>query len=49
MNQAQWGNKETEESMVTKAIRAIWVYQDSEVPLDNKGPQVNRATRVDKD
>ncbi|KAK7814363.1 hypothetical protein U0070_027021 [Myodes glareolus] len=41
----QSGNKETEENMVTKAIRAIWVCQDSEVPLDNKGPQVLREKK----
>ncbi|KAM7317833.1 hypothetical protein ACRRTK_022570 [Alexandromys fortis] len=42
---AQWGSKETEESLVMKAIRAIWVCQDSEVPLDNKGPQVLRGKK----
>lgn len=49
MNQDQWGNKEREESMETRAIRAMWVCQDSEVPVDNKGLQVNPATRVDTD
>lgn len=35
--------------MAKKAIRAIWVCQDSGVPLDSKDPQVNQVTRVDKD
>lgn len=49
MNQGQWGSEEREGSMGKKAIRAIWVCQDSEVPRDNKDPQVNQVTRVDED
>lgn len=49
MNQGQWGSKERQGNMAKKAIRAIWVCQDSGVPLDSKDPQVNQVTRVDKD
>lgn len=49
VNQGQWGSEEREGSMGKKAIRAIWVSQDSEVPRDNKDPQVNQVTRANKD
>lgn len=45
----QWGNKEREESLEQKAIRAMWECQDQEGPLDSKGPQVSRVSRASED
>lgn len=49
MNQGQGGSKERGESPEQRDIRVMWVHQDQEVPLDNKGPQVSQVTRVNKD